>query len=178
MIKSKQIELIPEEIIHGKIFAIRGKKVMLDRDLAELYGVTTKRLNEQVKRNLKRFPEDFMIKLTKKEKDELVANCDRFNKLKHSTSNPYVFTEQGIAMLSSVLNSEISIQVNIQIIRVFIKLRQMLFSQKDIELKLKEIEKKLEEHDQTFYEVFYQMKQILIQEDSPKKQIGFNADEQ
>ncbi len=92
------------ELIATKIFEINGKKVMVDRDLAFLYGVPTKRLNEQVKRNCKRFPEDFMFRLTKGEKERLVAICDRFAILKHSTSLPYVFTEQGVAMLSSVLN--------------------------------------------------------------------------
>ncbi|MFH0771948.1 MAG: ORF6N domain-containing protein [Candidatus Omnitrophota bacterium] len=97
--------LISIEVITSKIFVIGGKKVMLDRDLAQLYEVTTRRLNEQVKRNIKRFPEDFMLRLTKSEKDEPVAICDRFNSMKHSTVLPYAFTEQGIAMLSGVLNS-------------------------------------------------------------------------
>ena len=115
--------LIPQEAIENKILILRSKKVMLDRDLAILYGVETKRLNEQVKRNIKRFPDHFMFQLTKEEKDELVANCDRFKILKHSTSLPYAFTEHGVAMLSSVLNSERAIQVSIQIINVFIKMR-------------------------------------------------------
>ena len=99
-------DLISIEVITSKIFLLRGKKVMLDRDLALLYGVTTKRLNEQVKRNMKRFPVDFMFRLTAAEKNELVAISDRFNTMKHSTVQPYAFTEQGVAMLSSVLNSE------------------------------------------------------------------------
>src|SRR3989338_9547321 len=119
-------ELISIEVITSKILVIRGKKVMLDRDLALLYKVTTKRLNEQVKRNIKRFPEDFMLQLTKTEKDGLVAICDRFDTMKHSTVLPYAFTEQGVAMLSGVLNSGRAIMVNIQIIRAFTQLRRMI----------------------------------------------------
>jgi 3-dehydroquinate dehydratase len=117
-------EIVPQDSIEQKIFLLRGQKVMLDRDLAGLYGVKTKRLNEQVKRNRKRFPEDFMFQLTTGEKEQLVANCDRFKALKHSTINPYAFTEQGVAMLSSALTSDRAIQVNIQIMRVFSRLRQ------------------------------------------------------
>ena len=106
-----------QETIEAKIFIIREQKVMIDRDLAILYGVSTKRLNEQVKRNIQRFPKDFMFVLSMQEKNELVANCDRFITLKHSTVFPYAFTEQGLAMLSSVLNSERAILVNIQIMR-------------------------------------------------------------
>src|SRR3989339_2277462 len=109
--------LLPEERIERRILVIRGEKVMVDRDLAELYGVSTKRLNEQVKRNIKRFPPDFMFRLNKSETAELVANCDRFKALKHSTTNPHVFTEQGVSMLSSVLNSEKAIDVNVQVMR-------------------------------------------------------------
>jgi len=99
--------------ISSRIFTLRGEQVMLDRDLAELYGVTTKRLNEQVKRNRERFPSDFMFQLDEKEKSELVAKCDRFKTLKHSTANPYAFTEQGIYMLASVLKSDTAVAVNI-----------------------------------------------------------------
>ncbi|MFH1192559.1 MAG: ORF6N domain-containing protein [bacterium] len=117
--------LIPQEAIQSRIIVLRGKKVMIDRDLAMLYEVPTKRLNEQVKRNLKRFPEHFMFQLNENETKELVANCDRFNTLKHSTVLPYAFTEYGVAMLSSILNSEKAIQVNIAIIIAFIKMREM-----------------------------------------------------
>jgi hypothetical protein len=116
--------------------------------LAVLYGVRTKRLNEQVRRNRKRFPGDFMFQLTNQEKEELVANCDRFKVLKHSTVNPYAFTEQGVAMLSSVLNSERSILVNIAIMRTFVKLRQVLATHKELAHKLNELERKIEKHDE------------------------------
>jgi len=128
----KAIE-IPVERIEQAIFLIRRQKVMLDADLAILYGVPTKALNQAVKRNERRFPPDFMFRLTKKEKNELVTNCDRFERLKHSSALPHAFTEQGVAMLSSVLNSERAIDVNIEIIRAFVRLRQMLSAHKDFE---------------------------------------------
>jgi hypothetical protein len=146
---------------------------MLDRDLAHLYEVTTKRLNEQVKRNMKRFPEDFMFQLTKAEKDELVAICDRFNPLKHSTVLPYAFTEQGIAMLSGVLHSNRAIMVNIQIMRAFIQLKRMLLTNVYLKRKIEEMEKK---YDKQFAIVFKVIKQIL--EPPPvkdKKIIGFRV---
>ena len=118
------------DVIATKILEIRGKKVMLDRDLAKLYGVSTKVLNQAVKRNAKRFPEDFMFRLTKTELLELVTICDQFNSLKHSTSEPYVFTEQGVAMLSGVLNSDRAITVNILIMRAFVKLRKIVSTHK------------------------------------------------
>ncbi len=111
--------------IESKILTIRNQQVMIDRDLAELYGVETKRINEQVKRNLERFPEDFMFALTKTEKAELVANCDRLDILKHSSVMPYAFTEQGVAMLSSVLRSQTAVEVNIQIMRAFVAMRHL-----------------------------------------------------
>ena len=166
-------DLISTEVITSKIFVIRGKKVMLDRDLAQLYEVTTKRLNEQVKRNAKRFPEDFMLQLTKTEKDELVANCDRFDSMKHSTVLPYAFTEQGVAMLSGVLNSNRAIMVNIQIMRAFTQLRRMLLTDKNLRYKIEEMERK---YDKQFAIVFQAIKQLL--EPLPVKEkrvIGFKV---
>jgi hypothetical protein len=118
--------IIPDELIMNKILVLRGMKVMIDSDLAELYGVTTKRLNEQVKRNIKRFPEDFMFQLTAEEKQEVVANCDHLKRLKFSPNMPYAFTEHGAVMLASVLNSDRAKTVNIQIVRVFSRMRQLL----------------------------------------------------
>ena len=166
-------DLISTEAITNKIFVIRGKKVMLDRDLAQLYEVTTKRLNEQVKRNAKRFPEDFMLQLTKTEKDELVANCDRFDSMKHSTVLPYAFTEQGVAMLSGILSSNRAIMVNIQIMRAFTQLRRMLLTDKNLRYKIEEMERK---YDKQFAIVFQAIKQLL--EPLPVKEkrvIGFKA---
>ena len=165
--------LISMEVITSKIFVIRGKKVMLDRDLAQLYEVTTKRLNEQVKRNIKRFPEDFMLQLTIAEKDKLVAICDRFNSMKHSTVLPYAFTEQGIAMLSGVLNSNRAIMVNIQIMRAFTQLRRMLLTNSDLRRKIEEIEKK---YDKQFAIVFQAIKQLFEPPPAKEKRIiGFRV---
>jgi len=165
------VNIISLEVITSKIFFIRGKKVMLDRDLALLYEVTTKRLNEQVKRNIKRFPEDFMFQLTKTEKDELVAICDRFNTMKHSTVYPYVFTEQGVAMLSGVLNSDRAISVNIQIMRAFTQLRRMLLTNVGFRRKVEELEKN---YDKRFAIVFQALKQLLEPSPAkPKPPIGF-----
>ncbi|MFH1352145.1 MAG: ORF6N domain-containing protein [bacterium] len=164
-------DLVPVEVIANKIFLIRGQKVMLDKDLAELYGVPTKRLNEQVKRNIRRFPEDFMFQLTSEEKNELVANCDRFKTLKHSTVAPYAFTEQGVAMLSSVLNSERAIAVNIQIMRTFTQMRRMMLSYRDLKEKIEKMESK---YDKQFRIVFQALKQLLEPEPVPPKgKIGF-----
>jgi len=166
-------ELISIEVITSKIFVIRGKKVMLDRDLAQLYEVTTKRLNEQVKRNMKRFPEDFMLQLTRAEKDELVAICDRFNSMKHSTVLPYAFTEQGIAMLSGVLNSNRAIIVNIQIMRTFTQLRRMLLTNRYLKRKIEEMEKR---YDKQFLIVFEAIKKLLEPPPvKPKPPMGFRV---
>ncbi len=154
-----------EERIAQKIFLIRGMKVMLDRDLALLYGVPTHRFNEQVKRNNKRFPEDFMFQLTAKEKDKVIANCDNLKMLKFSPSNPYAFTELGIAMLSSVLNSDKAIEINIQIMRTFSKLRELMMVHKDLRLKIDELEQK---YDTNFQIVFKAIKR-LIDPPKPKK---------
>jgi len=130
------------ERIATKILMIRGKRVMLDKDLAEIYGVETKRLNEQVKRNIKRFPADFMFQLTAKEKEEVVAICDHLKTLRFSHQLPFAFTEQGVAMLSSVLNSERAIQVNIQIMRAFIQFKRLLSTNRDLRRKIEAMEKK------------------------------------
>ncbi|HLO60318.1 MAG TPA: ORF6N domain-containing protein [Bacteroidales bacterium] len=160
MSKQQQISNIPDELIMNKVLLIRGFKVMIDSDLAELYGVTTKRLNEQVKRNNKRFPIDFMFQLTDEEKQQVVANCDHLQGLKFSPYLPYVFTEHGAVMLASVLNSERAIQVNLQIVRVFIKMREMLATHKDILRKLDEIERNYTDHDEKIMRIFDYMRQL------------------
>ena len=146
---SKDLTL-SQQHIENRIFTIRGKQVMFDRDLAEMYQVEVKRLNEQVKRNIDRFPETFRFQLNSQEKDELVANCDRFESLKHSTVNPYAFTEQGVAMLSAVLRSEIAVKVSIQIMNAFVELRKLVGQETLQHLRLSSIENKLIEHDQKF----------------------------
>jgi len=164
------------EVIATRILEIRGKKVMLDRDLAKLYGVSTKVLNQAVKRNIKRFPLDFMFQLTNPERLELVTICDRFNSMKHSTSEPYVFTEQGVAMLSSVLNSERAIQVNILIMRAFIKLKELFLTHKDLAIKIDVLERKYAEHDDKIRAIFEAIRQLLEPSVKEKKIIGFHAE--
>jgi len=146
--------IVENREIQSMIFSFRGKQVMVDRDLAELYQVQTKRLNEQVKRNIDRFPLEFCFQLDDSEKNELVANCDRFETLKHSTSNPYVFTEQGIAMLSAVLRSDVAVQVSIKIMNAFVEMRRFLVSNAGIFERLDRVELKQIETDKKLEEVF------------------------
>lgn len=142
-IAMQNVEIISQQVIESKIFIIRGKKVMLDKDLSVLYGVETKMLNRAVKRNLERFPEDFMFQLTKEEYiDFLRYQFGTLKRGQHSKYLPYAFTENGVAMLSSVLNSKRAIQVNIQIMRTFTKIREMLTTHKELRLKIEEMEKK------------------------------------
>ena len=154
MPENKNLVIIGNSDIQNMIYTFRGKQVMIDRDLASLYQVQTKRLNEQVKRNSGRFPAEFCLKLSDKEKDELVANCDRFKTLKHSSSNPYAFTEQGIAMLSAVLKSDIAVEVSIKIMNSFVEMRKFLLSNKEMFARLDRVELKQLETDQKLEEVF------------------------
>ena len=166
------------QLIERRIYLIRGQKVMIDADLAELYGVTTKRLNQQVTRNRTRFPEDFMFRLTKEEAESL--------RLQFATSNtgrggrrhlPYVFTEQGVAMLSSVLNSEQAIEVNIAIMRAFVRLRQMLETNEKLNRKFAAVINKLSTHDKYFRVVFDELKKLTDKPSGAGRQIGFRADD-
>jgi len=166
--------LVPTEVIVTKILFLRDEKVLLDRDLAELYCVETRVLNQAVKRNERRFPIDFMFRLTKEEKHELVTNCDRFKKLKHSTVLPHAFTEQGVAMLSSVLNSDRAIEVNIAIMRAFVQLRKMIASNEELARKLDELEEK---YDEQFRIVFDAIRALIEQDEKPPKKIGFEVSE-
>jgi len=172
--------IIPDEVIMNKILIIRGIKVMIDSDLAGLYGVTTKRMNEQVKRNAKRFPGDFMFQLTEPEKQEVVAKCDHLNRLKFSPSLPYVFTEYGAVMLASVLNSDRAISVNIRIIRVFTRMRQMFDSHAEILRKLEQLQNKDIEQDRQIMLIFEYLKELEQAkqqevEFKERKRIGFNS---
>jgi len=166
--------LVPVEIIEKKIYLIRGHKVMLDVDLAELYNVQTRRLNEQVKRNMSRFPADFMFQLTAEEAENLRSQI-AISSSGHGGRRylPYVFTEQGVAMLSSVLNSERAVQVNITIMRAFVKLRDMIASHKDLAKKLDNLEKK---YDAQFKVVFDAIRQLMAPAVSRKGKIGFRRE--
>jgi len=163
--------------ILNRILLIRGKKVMVDRDLAELYGVTTKRLNEQVKRNTTRFPEDFMFQLTLEEKNELVANCDRFEMLKHATVTPYAFTEHGAVMLACVLNSKRAIEANIRIIRIFTAMREITLHNNELLLKLVKLEQKVDTHDESINLLFEAIKKMIETPPKQRNRIGFIQDE-
>ncbi len=169
--------VIPVEKIERSIFLIRGQRVMLDRDLAHLYGVSTKVLNQAVKRNERRFPSDFRFRLTKQEKNELVTNCDRLERLKHSSALPGVFTEQGVAMLSSVLNSERAIGVNILIMRAFVRLREAMASWKEFARRLDELERRIASHDENIRTLFQAIRQLMAAPEKPPKKIGFQLRE-
>ncbi|MBI5399686.1 ORF6N domain-containing protein [Candidatus Saganbacteria bacterium] len=173
-------ELIPIEKVENKIYIIRGKKVMLDRDLAELYQAPTLRLNEQVKRNNDRFPEDFMFSLTRQEITNIsqIAICSNkktLQTIKYS-KNVNVFTEQGVAMLSGILHSKRAVQVNIAIMRAFIHLRQILASDKDLANKVKELEKGYSKHEIEITTVFKVLKRLMEPPAQPKKRFGFVVD--
>ncbi len=146
--------IINEKKIQDKIFKIRDMQVMLDRDLAELYGVQTKVFNQAVKRNAKRFPNHFRFQLTQNEKNELVTNCDRFKNLKYSSSSPYAFTEQGVSMLSSVLKSDIAIDVSIKIIDAFVNMRKYINANSLMLDRFERIEQRLSTHDDNFSKIF------------------------
>ncbi len=176
MPKTKQaIVEITEQLIIDRVHIIRGVKVMLDKDLAEMYGVQTSALNQAVKRNSLRFPDDFMFQLSQKEFESLISQTVISKQVGRGGTRklPYVFTEQGVAMLSSVLNSETAIQVNIQIIRVFIKMKQLLLDNKELYLKIERIENKLTAHDEDIQNIFVILKKLLQPPPIKRKAIGF-----
>jgi len=164
--------LIPTEKIDRAILIIRGHKVMLDSDLAAIYCVKTSRLNEQVKRNKDRFPNDFMFQLTNHEKQEVIANCDHLEKLKFSRTNPYAFTEHGTIMLANVLNTPTAIETSVLIVRAFVKLRELLSTHKELERKILELESK---YDQQFKLIFEAIRELMQQEqpDKDRPMIGY-----
>lgn len=166
---AKSNSIIPVERIQRCIYVIRGHKVMLDSDLALFYGVETRVLKQTVGRNIDRFPEDFMFCLTQEEKQEVITNCDNPGRFKFSPSLPYAFTEQGVAMLSTVLRSKRAIEVNIAIMRTFVKLRAFLAD--NVALR-----KKLEEHDEQIKYIFSILEQMLEEPGQPKKQIGYHTE--
>jgi len=164
-------ELLIESEVGSRIFTLRGKEVMFDRDLAELYQVETKVLNQAVKRNIKRFPEDFMFRLNDSEKQELVTNCDRFEKLKHASVNPQAFTERGVYMLATVLKSDVAIDVNIAIMRTFAKLREFSKHYNALAKKIMTLEQK---NDKQFKEVFKRLDNLVTDtQETDEKIMGF-----
>jgi phage regulator Rha-like protein len=172
MAKPIRALIIPDELVMNKIYLIRGQKVMLDRDLAELYGVETKQLKRQVKRNQDRFPEDFMFELSLEEQNNLRSQfgTSSWGGVRYF---PMAFTEQGVSMLSGVLKSETAIRVHIQIIRVFAKMRELLLTHKDILLKLEKIERKFTGYDEDIQLIFRYLRQLLNPPQTPRRKIGF-----
>jgi len=167
---------IPVERIEKAILLVRGQKVLLDRDLAVLYGVETRALNQAVKRNRDRFPDDFMFELTRDEIWNISQSVICSSTMKHA-KNAYAFTEQGVAMLSSVLHSKRAVQVNIEIMRVFVRLREMMATHKELAFKLVELEERLEGHDEQIQNIFEAIRQLMTPPEPPRKKIGFEAKE-
>lgn len=163
---------IPDEVVMNKIYVIRSQKVMLDKDLAELYNVETKQLKRAVRRNADRFPDDFMFELSKEEFDNL-RNQIGTSSWGGTRYAPMAFTEQGVAMLSSALNSDRAIKVNIQIVRIFTRMRQILLTHKDLLLKMDELERKVAGQDEKIKLVFDYLKQFIKEQEEPRKEIGF-----
>ena len=162
---------VSEEFLVQSIFLVRGMKIMLDFDLATLYGVETRVLKQQVKRNLDRFPQDFMFQITKSEWNELITNCDKFpQKIKHYPLPPLAFTEQGVSMLSSLLRSKRAIMVNIAIMRAFVNLRQLIDTNKDLIRRIDSLEEK---YDKKFLLVFEAIKELIRAENQPRERIGY-----
>ena len=169
---SKELQIIPDEVVMNKIYLIREQKVMIDRDLAELYGIETKQLKRAVRRNPKRFPEDFMFELDKEELENLRSQIDT-SSWGGTRYVPMAFTELGVAMLSSVLNSDRAITINMHIIRIFTKMREMLITHKDLLIKMNQLESKVANQDKSIKQIFGYLKQLIKEESEPKISIGF-----
>ncbi len=165
--------LIPIERAESCILLIRGQKVIVDADLAALYGVTTKALNQAVRRNIARFPPDFMFQLTESERGEVVTNCDHLRKIKYSAWLPYAFTEHGAIMAANVLNSERAVEASVFVVRAFVKLRELLATHKELAQKLIELEQRLSTHDKAICSLFDAIRQMMIPPETKKREIGF-----
>lgn len=177
---SDLIDDVELELISEIILDIRGQRLILDRDLAALYGVTTKAFNQAVKRNEARFPADFRVRLTKSEKSELVTKCDRFEALKHSSVLPYAFTEHGALMAANILKSEKAHEMSIYVIRAFVHLRKALLSKRRLATQMAEVEKRLDSHDENLEALTRAIENLLEQpeEKESKRKIGFNIDDE
>ena len=147
--------------IEKRIQVIRGHRVLVDADLAELYGVSTKQFNQQIKRNRERFPEDFIFQLTQIEKEQVVTNCDHLKKLKYSPTLPYVFTEHGVVMAANLLNSKNAIEMSVHIVRIFIKMKQILMVSKKFTEKLNDLESRVNRHDESIKLLFQTLRQLI-----------------
>jgi ORF6N domain len=163
--------------VEGAIYLIRGQRVMLDSDLTAIYGVTTKRLNEQLRRNRKRFPQDFAFQLTTEEFRNLRPQFATSKGRGGRRYFPWVFTEHGAIMLASVLNSDIAVQASVRVVRAFVKLREMVAANAQLAAKLEELERRLDSHDEAIVDLFAALKRLLEPEPKPKREIGFHARE-
>jgi hypothetical protein len=163
---------LPQERVEARILSLRGYRVMLDADLADLYGVPTKRLNEQVKRNLERFPADFMFRLSASEKAEVVANCDHLRQLRFSKALPCAFTEHGALMAATVLNSPRAVEMSLFVVRAFVQLRQALSAHQELAARLDALEQK---YDENFKAVFAAIRQLMAPAPAASRPIGFTA---
>jgi phage regulator Rha-like protein len=173
---AKTNAIVPIERIESRILLIRGRKVMLDSHLAELYGVTTKRLNEQVKRNKERFPADFMFQLTFEETESLRSQIATSNRGRGGRRyRPYAFTEHGAIMAASVINSHRAIEVSVYVVRAFVKLREMLRTDKELARRLAELERRIEGHDEEIIALFEAIRQLMEPPGKPSKRIGFHG---
>ncbi len=169
-----QGELIPQDQIEPLIFPVRGHRVMLDRDLATLYGTTTKKLNQAVRRNLERFPADFMFQLTEHERRALIERFTHLERMKHAKSLPYAFTEHGAIMAASVLNSPRAVEVSVLVVRAFVKLRELLFTHKELARKFTELESRLANHDVAIHQLLAAIRQLMNEPPAAvKPRIGF-----
>lgn len=171
--KQESSVVLPDEVIMSKIYEVRGKRVMLDRDLADLYDVKAIRLREQVKRNAEKFPPHFMFQLTEEEADRMVSQNAIPSKQHLGGALPYAFTEHGVLQLANVLISGRATQMSIKIIEVFVKMREMLLTHKDLLLEMEEIRKKVAGQDEKINLIFNYLKQFIKQQEAPRKQIGY-----
>jgi len=172
---TQHTDLLSERIAQ-RVLILRGVRVMLDADIANLYGVQTKALNQSVRRNTERFPEDFMFRLTAEEKNEVVTNCDHLANLKFSSVLPFAFTEHGALMLGNVLKSDRAIEVSLIVVRTFVQLREMLSGNKELAVKLVELERKVSTHDQAIAGLINGIRQLMKTPESSSRSIGFTAD--
>ena len=168
------MEIIPAETIQSRIIVLRGQRVLVDRDLAELYGVTTAHLNQQVKRNPRKFPEDFIFQLTRDERAQVVAKCDRLKGLKFSRVLPFAFSEHGAIQAANILNSPVAVDMSIQVVRAFVRLRELVVNHKAISSKLAELDARIGEHDEqlaAIIEAIRQLAEPVLPEN--RRRIGF-----
>jgi hypothetical protein len=163
--------------IERAVLVLRGQRVILDADLAAIYGASTKAFNQAVKRNQARFPSDFMFRLTQDEKSEVVTNCDHLSKLKYSKALPLAFTEHGAIMAASVLNSPKAVEMSVLVVRAFVKLREILSTHRQLSIKLSELERKLSKHDKQMVVLFDAIRELMMPPERPKRSIGFGGGE-